>query len=87
MDLTVLKKTLKLVCMKQPSLLIDVLKSTDGNGDPAPGNMPAVPSWCTCNSCREMPTEREKVCCGKIPDNCHSKLAVSFHFQKTSCKH
>lgn len=43
MELTALKETLKLVCMKQPSLLIDVLKSTDGNGDLAPGNQPAVP--------------------------------------------
>lgn len=48
-------------------LLIDVLKSTDGNGDPAPGNLPAVPSWCSCNSCREMPTERERCAVGKFP--------------------
>lgn len=75
MDLTALKETLKLVCMKQPSLLMDVLKSADGNGDPAPGNLRAVPNWCSCNNCREMPTGREKMCCGKIPENCHSRLA------------
>lgn len=68
MDLTALKETLKLVCMKQPSLLIFVLKSTDGNGDPAPENMPAVPSWYSCNSCREMPTKRKKCAVGKFPN-------------------
>lgn len=80
MDLIVFKEIFKLVCMKQFLLLIDVLKFIDGNGDLVLGNMFVVLSWCICNSCREMFIEREKVCCGKIFDNCYLKLVVSFYF-------
>lgn len=37
----------------------------------------ALPSWCVCQHCREMPTEWSKVCCGMRPDLCTSLMPVS----------
>ena len=34
------------------------------NPTPGPRNHPAQP-WCVCRHCRVMPTQRERVCCGK----------------------
>lgn len=70
-------------------ILNDVLKSTDGNENLAPGNQPAVPFQpgvpaITVGRC----LLRGKNCAvGKFPENCHSIIAVSLRYQKTSCKH
>ena len=55
-----------------------------GGGAEAPGGGGAaeghniVQPWCTCTFCREMPTPAENLCCGKQPEQCISRLAVSF---------
>lgn len=77
MDVESLRKTLALVCKREPSLLLDILDSPQDT-NPAQEHMTTAPSWCTCSFCREMPTMQENVCCGKTPQNCHSQLAVSF---------
>lgn len=77
MDVESLRKTLALVCKREPSLLLDILDSPQDT-NPAQEHMTTAPSWCTCSFCREMPTIQENVCCGKTPQNCHSQLAVSY---------
>ncbi|XP_069133850.1 P2X purinoceptor 7-like isoform X1 [Argopecten irradians] len=52
------------------SLLFDI-QSTGGYN---PEEDVLTPDWCSCQSCREMPSDVEKVCCGKSPDSCISRL-------------
>ena len=57
---------------RQPGLLFDVLLEwRNRHGDPPAAGTPGVP-WCSCDNCRDMPTDREKVCCGH--DHCSSAL-------------
>lgn len=42
-------------------------------GAPPPAGLPGVP-WCTCGNCRDMPTDRERKCCGQEPIYCISRL-------------
>ena len=54
-----------------------------GGGAEAPGGGGAaegliVQPWCICTFCTEMPTPAENLCCGKQPEQCISRLAVSF---------
>lgn len=69
-------------CMCKAALLaLDILEAME-SGDPEqprPGSSTA-PSWCICTYCREMPTDREKLCCGKTKQNCISRLPVSIDF-------
>ena len=37
----------------------------------------ALPSWCVCKHCREMPTEWSKVCYGLLPDLRTNLIQVS----------
>lgn len=32
-----------------------------------------IPPWCSCSHCKKMEVSTMDVCCGKIPDKCHSK--------------
>lgn len=60
-----------------PSLFLDVLDSNPHGGyHPQPGGN--SPDWCTCQKCREMPTEAERLCCRRPPNNCQSDLP-DFH--------
>ena len=45
-------------------------------GSPSPDPRSQFPSWCVCGNCEEMPTEEERVCCGKEPNYCLSTLPV-----------
>lgn len=65
---------------KDPNLFYDVLErrsqqSVQECPDPQPSSTSSL-DWCTCTFCRDMPSEEEKVCCGKQPDFCISRLAV-----------
>ncbi|KAK3106953.1 hypothetical protein FSP39_003821 [Pinctada imbricata] len=42
--------------------------SPSGGFHPPAGG--SAPSSCTCNKCREMPTDTEKICCRKQPASC-----------------
>ncbi|KAK3096037.1 hypothetical protein FSP39_022265 [Pinctada imbricata] len=56
------------------SMVLDLIQRRDRpGGGYHPQPTPGGPSWCTCGRCRQMPTEAEKVCCGKSPDNCVSR--------------
>ncbi|KAL7403029.1 hypothetical protein ABVT39_023369 [Epinephelus coioides] len=59
---------------REPGLVFDVLMIRQRrNGAPPPAGLPDVP-WCTCGKCRDIPTDREKLCCGQDPANCISLL-------------
>ncbi len=59
---------------RQPGLLFDALMMHQHrHGAPPLAGVPGVP-WCTCGNCRDMPTDREKKCCGQDSVNCVSQL-------------
>lgn len=50
-----------------PQLILDILRPAarqPGGYHPGPGQ--ALPDWCVCGHCREMPTAVERQCCGKV---------------------
>ena len=36
------------------------------------------PDWCSCGKCRDMPTQQERLCCGRPLNSCQSDLPVIF---------
>jgi hypothetical protein len=64
---------------KQPSLILDAmdLKNKQRSPTKSPGPSNGSPDWCVCLHCLEMPTDAEKLCCGKTPEDCISILPVS----------
>ncbi|XP_041849327.1 uncharacterized protein LOC121645082 [Melanotaenia boesemani] len=59
---------------RQPGLVFDLLAEHQiRRGAPASSEVLAVP-WCTCNNCRDMPTDLERKCCGQDPAHCVSLL-------------
>ena len=44
--------------------------------EPGPSSTSQQPSWCVCGNCREMPTQEERLCCGKTPEYCITRLLV-----------
>ena len=61
---------------RHPAVVFDILRPQQqqpGGYHPPPGAN--VPDWCTCQKCREIPTQIEKQCCGK--EHCISLLPVS----------
>ena len=73
---------------RQPGLVFDLMAEfrqvrlgfqPDPQPDPPPPQeMPRL-DWCVCSFCRNMNTDREKVCCGQDPENCKSLLP---HFRE-----
>ncbi|WAR28267.1 P2RX7-like protein [Mya arenaria] len=70
-----------------PRLMLHVMQPAPrqpGGYHPQPGD--AVPNWCICRRCREMPTQFERRCCGKaklvpfsLPSKCFlSLVAIDF---------
>jgi hypothetical protein len=59
---------------RQPGLIFDLLlEHQQRHGAPTSAEVPGVP-WCTCGKCRDMPTDRERKCCGQDPVHCVSLL-------------
>ncbi|KAK0132497.1 hypothetical protein N1851_032634 [Merluccius polli] len=57
---------------RQPGLVFDALMMHQcRHAAPPFAGVPGVP-WCSCGNCREMPTDRERKCCGQEPANCVS---------------
>ncbi|XP_014678094.1 PREDICTED: uncharacterized protein LOC106817897 [Priapulus caudatus] len=68
------KALLLTLARKHPEILLwtcNLHTPAPGGHHPAPSG--DAPSWCTCGSCREMPTEVERCCCGHQPDECLSR--------------
>lgn len=64
---------------RQPGLVFDILAlHQNRTGPPPSAGVPGVP-WCTCGNCREMPTDRERRCCGQDPIYCIGNLP---HFRQ-----
>ena len=62
----------------QPGLVFNLLAPIEhqpGGYHPAPEVQ--SPEWCSCRNCRQMPTERERQCCGQQPTYCISRLEAS----------
>uniref|UniRef100_A0A8C2IRS5 P2X purinoreceptor 7 intracellular domain-containing protein n=1 Tax=Cyprinus carpio TaxID=7962 RepID=A0A8C2IRS5_CYPCA len=59
----------------QPGLVFDVLALRQNNAPPPSAGLPGMP-WCTCQNCRDMPTDRERKCCRQTPNNCISNLPL-----------
>ncbi|XP_061184553.1 P2X purinoceptor 7-like [Saccostrea echinata] len=61
---------------QHPSLLLEIIEQEaphlQGGFHPLPGG--ESPSWCSCLKCRDMPTQIERVCCGRPPNQCQSQL-------------
>ena len=59
----------------QPHVVFHVLDKAHEKQIPtSPKPSSTSPNWCTCGNCREMPTENERKCCEKLPQNCWSTL-------------
>lgn len=61
------------VLVQHPAILFDVLAHAA-----QATTLPSASSlhWCTCNNCREMPTDLERKCCGQRPERCISRTAT-----------
>lgn len=64
MELLELQQLCCTMAERHPGLVHDILRpaTRQGGYHPQPGG--ASPGWCVCEM-REMPTDAEKVCCGK----------------------
>ncbi|XP_063971418.1 uncharacterized protein LOC129261234 [Lytechinus pictus] len=66
---------------RRPGMVFDVMYASGGDGS-APSGSPPSPCgepglhWCRCGNCRDMPTDAEKLCCGKSPEECVREHAV-----------
>lgn len=73
---TEMRETLIRVVEENPEYLFAILGSS--NKEPqqpeGPGPSQSQPSWCVCTFCKEMPTQRERLCCQKDPESCISRL-------------
>ncbi|XP_061169431.1 uncharacterized protein LOC133178741 [Saccostrea echinata] len=72
-----MKDKLQRVVRESPEYLFTILDSTQtsagGSGHhPPEGSL--QPSWCICTFCREMPTQRERLCCQRNQDSCVSRI-------------
>ena len=66
----------------QPSLIMDILEPVERQpGGHHPDSESPYPDWCVCLHCREMPTERERVCCEMAPVDCLSLLPVMYFLE------
>ena len=63
---------------KNPDLFFEIIerRNRPESPEPQPASSRSL-HWCSCTFCRDMPTDVEKVCCGKQRDLCISRLAVS----------
>lgn len=63
---------------RNPSILLHLADKPAPEGGFHPPPVAAAPSWCTCFKCRVMPTQAERICCGRPADQCQSQ---SLNFQ------
>ena len=59
-----------------PSLLIHIIDRPAPQGGIHPQPSAEMPDWCTCLKCRDMPTQAERICCGRPANQCQSLLPV-----------
>uniref|UniRef100_A0A1A8G121 P2X purinoreceptor 7 intracellular domain-containing protein n=1 Tax=Nothobranchius korthausae TaxID=1143690 RepID=A0A1A8G121_9TELE len=56
---------------RKPELVFDAPRNNQArSGAPPPADLLGIPPWCTCGSCRDMPTLLERKCCGQEPNHC-----------------
>ncbi|XP_061175958.1 P2X purinoceptor 7-like [Saccostrea echinata] len=67
-----MRETLMTVVQENPEYLFNILGTKEPHLPEASG--PSQPSWCVCTFCKEMPTEKEQLCCQKSEDSCISRL-------------
>nr|XP_022290919.1 P2X purinoceptor 7-like [Crassostrea virginica] len=57
-----------------PSLLLHIIDRPAPQGGFHPQPSAETPDWCTCLKCRDMPTQAERICCGRPANQCQSLL-------------
>lgn len=73
---TEMRNTLIRLVYENPEYLFNILGTPEVPQRPeGPGSSQS--SWCVFTFCKDMPTQREGVCCKKRPDSCISRLPVS----------
>ena len=85
MDMEELRKVLRLVCSKQPSFILDILDAVGVMVQGNQGLKEGLHQAGVSALCRNMPTDREGVCCGKSRENCQSRLPVSMQLFESPC--
>ena len=77
MPIEKLREVLVMLLESYPSLVFHVSEPAErqpGGHHPEDGS--PVPDWCVCGKCREMPTDRERMCCGRV--QCISTIPVRY---------
>lgn len=78
MDTAALRSIVVHILERQPGMLFDLLATAaPGGQQPGPAPPAALPDWCTCDQCMDMPTDMERKCCQCQPQNCISLRPVS----------
>ncbi|XP_041465490.1 uncharacterized protein LOC121416098 [Lytechinus variegatus] len=57
---------------RRPGMLFDLMMQPPDDNIPSGENVP----WCSCGRCIDMPTDAERLCCGRNPQDCTSQHAV-----------
>ncbi|XP_077862827.1 P2X purinoceptor 7-like, partial [Saccoglossus kowalevskii] len=59
----------------QPSLVFNLVEERSAQLEGYhPSSSTNNPEWCICRNCRQMPTQAERRCCGRLPESCISGL-------------
>lgn len=67
-----MKNTLLKVVDENPEYLFSILEPCPGPSQHPPETTQLI--WCSCGFCRDMPTQKEKLCCQRNANSCVSRL-------------
>lgn len=71
---------LEKILNRTPGILFDVMSLMEVPPHPDPVPDPAALHWCTCQNCREMDTDIERVCCRQSLQHCISLMAYMQYY-------
>ncbi|XP_048746229.1 P2X purinoceptor 7-like [Ostrea edulis] len=69
-----MRATLQRVVRENPEYLFTILEASQQPGGSGYSPPEEQSSWCICTFCREMPAQRERLCCQRNQDGCISRL-------------
>lgn len=65
---------------RHPSILLHLIDGPAPQGRFHPPPVTAPPNCRSCLLCMDMPTQAERICCGRPTNQCQSHLPVSYHY-------